>query len=225
MPIRSHTSPYAARKRATAAAPRRTGAGGTLLGVFIGLVLGLGLAAAVAFYVMKSGNPYQTTPPSREPAKEMAKSGKTDSAASDKSRFDFYKILPGADEPKVQAKAPERATQDKATVERAAAPPDKADKAAPKQEARAAPEAPVRTAKAADRFWLQTGSFAAEGDAEDLKARLAMAGWEAVVQSAAVPDKGTRYRVRLGPFDNTDELNRIKGELGKRGFDAAVIKY
>ena len=49
--------------------------------------------------------------------------------------------------------------------------------------------------------------------------------WEAVVQSAVVADKGTRYRVRLGPYDNTDELNRVKGELAKRGFDAAVIKY
>ena len=225
MPIRSHTGPYAAPKRASLTAPRRTGAGGMLIGVFIGLVLGLGLAAAVAYYVMKSGNPYQTTPTSRESAKELAKSGRSDPAASDKSRFDFYKILPGAEEPKVQAKAPERATQDKATVERAAAPPDRADKAPPKQEARAAPEAPARVAKAADRFWLQTGSFAAETDAEDLKARLAMAGWEAVVQSAAVPDKGTRYRVRLGPFDNTDELNRIKSELAKRGFDAAVIKF
>ena len=226
MPIRSHTSPYAARKRAPASAPRRAGAGGMLIGVFIGLVLGLGLAAAVAYYVMKSGNPYQTTAPSsREPAKDLAKSGRSDTGASDKSRFDFYKILPGAEEPKVQAKAPERATQDKATVERAALPPDRTDKAPPRQEARAAPEAPARVAKAADRFWLQAGSFGAESDAEDLKARLAMAGWEAVVQSAAVPDKGTRYRVRLGPFDNTDELNRIKSELGKRGFDAAVIKY
>jgi cell division protein FtsN len=33
-----------------------------------------------------------------------------------------------------------------------------------------------------------------------------------------------RYRVRLGPYDNTDELNRIKGELGKGGFDVAVIR-
>jgi cell division protein FtsN len=223
MPIRSHAGPYTPRKRAPT--PRRAGAGGMLIGVFIGLVLGLGLAAAVAFYVMKSGNPYQATPASREPAKEIAKPGKADAAASDKSRFDFYKILPGAEEPKVQAKAPERTTQDKATMERAAAAPDKTDKAPPKMEARAAPDAPPRVAKASDRFWLQTGSFAAESDAEDLKARLAMAGWEAVVQSAAVPDKGTRYRVRLGPFDNTDELNRVKGELGKRGFDAAVIKY
>ena len=53
---------------------------------------------------------------------------------------------------------------------------------------------------------------------------LAFAGWEAAIQQANVADKGTRYRVRLGPYDNTEELNRVKAELGKRGFDAAVIK-
>jgi cell division protein FtsN len=30
--------------------------------------------------------------------------------------------------------------------------------------------------------------------------------------------------VRLGPYDNSDELNRVKNELGRRGFEAAVIK-
>ena len=38
-------------------------------------------------------------------------------------------------------------------------------------------------------------------------------------------DKGTRYRVRLGPYDNTDELNRIRTDLAKSGFDVAVIKF
>jgi hypothetical protein len=50
--------------RATAAAmrarhARKSGAGGTLLGIFIGIALGLALAAAVAFYLLRSGNPYQ----------------------------------------------------------------------------------------------------------------------------------------------------------------------
>jgi cell division protein FtsN len=31
--------------------------------------------------------------------------------------------------------------------------------------------------------------------------------------------------VRLGPYDNTDELNRIKNELAKKGFDVAVIRF
>ncbi len=82
-----------------------------------------------------------------------------------------------------------------------------------------------KSSKSPDRFWLQAGSFSAEPDAENLKARLALAGWEAEVQTATLADKGVRYRVRLGPFDNTDELNKIKGELGKRGFDVAVIKF
>jgi cell division protein FtsN len=31
--------------------------------------------------------------------------------------------------------------------------------------------------------------------------------------------------VRIGPYDNADELNRMKAELARRGFDVAVIKY
>jgi cell division protein FtsN len=82
----------------------------------------------------------------------------------------------------------------------------------------------VLGAKATERFWLQAGSFANEADAEDLKARLALSGWEAAIQPASLPDKGQRFRVRLGPYDNTDELSRMKSELAKRGFDVAVIK-
>ena len=47
-----------------------------------------------------------------------------------------------------------------------------------------------KAAKAAERFWLQAGSFANEAEAEDLKARLALAGWEAAIQPVNLPDKG-----------------------------------
>ena len=76
-----------------------------------------------------------------------------------------------------------------------------------------------------DRFWLQAGSFSSVPDAENLRARLALAGWEATVQEGALPDKSVRYRVRLGPYDNPDELGRMKSELARRGFDVAVIRY
>lgn len=200
---------------------RRGGAGSTLLGVFIGVALGLAIAAGLAFYLMKGGNPYQTPAASngsRDPSRDATsgRAGKADNATS-KPRFDFYKILPGAEEPKVQSKAADRATE-KATVERVATPGE--DRAADKPNATAG-----RDAKAPDRFWLQAGSFSTEDDAENLKARLALAGWEAAVQEASLPDKGVRFRVRLGPYDNTDELNRMKGELTRRGFDVAVIKF
>jgi len=79
--------------------------------------------------------------------------------------------------------------------------------------------------KSGDRFWLQAGSFSTESDAENLKARLAFAGWQASVQQGLLPDKVVRFRVRLGPYDNQDEMQRIKSELGKGGFEAAVIKF
>jgi cell division protein FtsN len=209
-----------------------------VLGLFIGIALGLALAAAVAFYLTRGGNPYQSAAPgresSREPAKEVGKPGRTDAFAPEKPRFDFYKILPGVEEPKIQSKPGERGASDKSTAERAVS-PDKADaKSATKADARIVTKADERPAgttpeakpkSAGDRFWLQAGSFANEADAEDLKARLAFAGWEASIQSATLPDKSVRYRVRLGPYDNTDALQRMKSDLAARGFDVAVIKF
>src|SRR5262245_59358094 len=111
-------------------ANRRSGAGGTLIGVFIGLVLGLGLAVGVAYYLMKANGPFpaQGGKEAREAAKEPARTAKADAAASDKPRFDFYKILPGVEEPKVQAdakKSPDRAVIDQAKSGVAEKAPDK----------------------------------------------------------------------------------------------------
>jgi len=163
--------------------------GGTMVGIFVGLVLGLAVAASIAYLLGKSGLTGGTVVPGAQ--KEIARTGKPETAppasAPDKPRFDFYKILPGAEEAKV-TKAPETQT------------------------------------KPVDRLWLQAGAFTSEPDAENLRARLALSGWEAAVQMATLPDKSVRYRVRLGPYDNTDELNRIKNDLAKNGFDVAVIK-
>jgi hypothetical protein len=209
--------PQAARRRPVPS--RKSGFGGTLFGIFIGVALGLSLAAVVAFYLLKAGNPYASPTPAREPARDVAKdsprSGRAD-ASGEKPRFDFYKILPGVEEPRV----PKPGAQDKAVakLDERALQAEKADKAA------ADKAAADKAAKAPERFWLQAGSFSTESDAENLRARLALAGWEAAIQPVSLPDKGQRYRVRLGPYDNTEELNRMKTELAKRGFDAAVIK-
>jgi cell division protein FtsN len=218
----SRPSPALARSRA----PRRTGTGGTLLGVFIGLVLGLGLAAGVAYYLMRANGPFPAQGGARD-ARELPKVAKADKgdAGTDKPRFDFYKILPGVEEPKVQAegkKAPDRAVVEQAK-ERAAE--KSAPKAGDQTSERVASVEATPAIKPVERFWLQAGSFATEADAENLKARLAFAGWQANVQQGTLPDKGIRYRVRLGPYDNTEELNRVRSDLAKNGFDVAVIKF
>ncbi|HYT97211.1 MAG TPA: SPOR domain-containing protein [Casimicrobiaceae bacterium] len=212
--------------------PSRRDHGGTLLGIFVGLVIGLGMAASVAFWLMKN-NPALQSPVSannaREPVKEPSRAAKNDTA--EKPRFDFYKILPGADETRGQAERKPTEKTDRAVVEQAKerANPKAPDRAVETTQERApsivASVDPSKAAKGGDKFWLQAGSFSTESDAENLKARLAFAGWEASVQQGLLPDKVIRFRVRLGPYDNQDEMQRIKGELGKRGFEAAVIKF
>jgi cell division protein FtsN len=231
-------APPASRRKSLPRSPQRRSAfGGTLLGVFIGLVVGLGLAATVAYWLMKN-NPALPMPSlmrdSREPAREtIAKAAK---AEPEKPRFDFYKILPGADDAKAQAerRPPDRGdrgvaaeAKDRAADKAALRTTPAADAAPARVPDKVAPvdAAPAKVVKASDRFWLQAGSFSTEPDAENLRARLALSGWEASVQEGALPDKSIRYRVRLGPYDNANELGRMKSELSKRGFDVAVIRY
>ena len=227
------TAPAAAKRSRTARAPQqRHGAfGGTLVGIFIGIVVGLGMAATVAYWLMKN-NPALPLPSLARDAPEAPHGAGKVAKADDKPRFDFYKILPGVEEPKVQAvPRPERG--DRAVVEQAkertgdkAAERPMAVGAAPQAAPKvAAVDAGAKAAKASDRFWLQAGSFTAQPDAENLRARLALAGWEATVQQGELPDRSIRYRVRLGPYDNADEIVRMKSDLAKRGFDVAVIRY
>jgi cell division protein FtsN len=229
------TASTTTRRSSAPRAPQRHSAlGGTLIGVFIGIVVGLGLAATVAYWLMKN-NPALPLPSfghGADTAKDaLPKAAKAD---PDKPRFDFYKILPGADEPKVQAERRPPDRGDRAVVDQAKdrssdkstpRPPPAVVAEAPKSVEKAAQPAEVAKAqKPADRAWLQAGSFSALPDAESLKAKLALAGLEATVQEGALPDKSVRYRVRLGPYDNSDELGRMKSEIAKRGFDVAVIR-
>ena len=211
------------------AQPPRSVLGGTLLGVFIGIVVGLGMAATVAYWLMKN-NPALPLPSLTHDTHEAPRGAAKVAKADDKPRFDFYKILPGVEEPKPQ---PAPRGGDRAVVEQAkdrasdrgvVAPPAVAltERAVDKVNA---VETSAKSVKPSDRFWLQAGSFSTEPDAENLRARLALSGWEATVQEGALPDKSVRYRVRLGPYDNADELGRMKSELAKRGFDVAVIRY
>jgi cell division protein FtsN len=202
----------------------RSGAGGTLFGIFIGIIVGLGLAAGVAFWLLRNNPSVQIPAITKDGAAANAAAGRA-STAPDKPRFDFYKILPGVEEPKIQPERKPDRGGDRAVAEqsRDAASAPKSAPAAPDK--LASTEPPAKAVKGGERYWLQAGSFSAQSDAENLKARLALGGWEANVQEGTLPDKGVRYRVRLGPYDDAEELNRMKAELARRGFDVAVIRY
>lgn len=174
------------------------GNGGSLfIGILIGLVLGLGIALGVAWYINKMPNPFQQkapTPkpdpakPAAAPAKPADSNGKS---ADAKPRFDFYKILPGVEEP------------------------------ATDQQLRDAKSA---ASKSRESFYLQAGAFQNAPDADNLKARLALIGTQASIQTTTLPERGVWHRVRIGPYGNVEELNRTRDTLKKNGIETTLIK-
>jgi len=197
------------------AAPRSKSGGGFLLGVFIGLIIGLGAAIGVAFYLNKAPVPFVTKakPPAtkdadgKAPAVAALPPGSTPAAkdatppakAAEKPRFDFYKILPGGEEP----------VSDKEL---------KGMKAATKEAKGGAPE-PL-----ADTYFLQAGSFQNPADADNQKAKIAILGLDSNVEPSVLPDKGTWYRVRLGPYRRLDEINKTRATLAQNGIEANLVK-
>ena len=75
-----------------------------------------------------------------------------------------------------------------------------------------------------DKYYLQAGSFQNAEDAENLKAKIAMLGMQAYVQSADLSEKGMWHRVRIGPFTKIVDINQTRSSLLKSGIDANLIK-
>jgi len=202
------------------ATARKGSGGGFLLGMFAGLLIGLFIALGIALYLNKTPIPFMSKKAGTEDAKAgkppalagMPQSGATPAAAPppkapaaaaakapDKPRFDFYKILAGGEEPVSERELRER-------LRTAAAP--KSQVAAVSQEI----------------YFIQAGAFQNPADADNQKARLAILGFESNVEPTNLPDKGTWYRVRLGPYTKVDELNKVRQSLAQNGIDANLVK-
>lgn len=176
---------------------RRGGGHSLLVGILIGLVLGLGIALGVAWYINKMPSPFlnrSTSPPPNEKAAPAAPRSdeKTARPAEGKPRFDFYKILPGIEEPATDQQLKDAQKESPATSKEA--------------------------------FFLQVGAFQNASDADNLKARLALLGVEATIQTTSVPDKGVWHRVRVGPYTSVEELNRTRDALKQNGVETTLIK-
>lgn len=75
-----------------------------------------------------------------------------------------------------------------------------------------------------DNYFLQVGAFQNEADADNMKAKLALQGFEAVVQTATIPEKGVWHRVRVGPLNDITQINKVRSELTTNGFSTDLIK-
>jgi cell division protein FtsN len=105
----------------------------------------------------------------------------------------------------------------------AAATPVASAPAAVAPTATAAPAPAIAAAESNVRYILQAGAFGASGDAEATKAKLAMIGLPARVESAQINGK-TVYRVRMGPYGTAGELSEAKQKVDGTGLQAMAIK-
>lgn len=177
--------------------------------------------------------------------------GKAPAAGKDKD-YDFYTLLPGkevemsdaelaATERAEAAREAKRAAADRTSgapptaalpapvdadepARPTVAPPaPAADGAATAPPAPTAAATPARGDDTTARYLLQAGAFQASGQAEELKARIALLGLGARVESAAIGGK-TVYRVRMGPYGTAGELAEAKRKLASGGLPAMAIQ-
>jgi len=168
-----------------------------------GLLLGL---AASAFVLMREGGDGQANGPKPNPQAQPAAPSETPPSANapavadeepKRQRYDFYTLL----------RDRETAIPDNELAE--SAKPD-------------APQPPAQPSSG-ERFLLQAGAFRSANDADALKARLALLGMIAQVQSDSI-DGNVWYRVRLGPFADLREVEATKQQLSSNGIAAMAVR-
>ena len=182
-------------------------------------------------------NPQATAENASDPGVVPATSAE---AAPKKPQFDFYSVLSEKEVriPDAVISAQARAEQQKqaaaqqpTTGQPAATPTPTDDNHGPtavKQTIAAAPSlappaTPAPSTAAGTGYLLQVGAFPNPSDAETLKAKLAMQGFVATVQSVNVGGQAY-HRVRLGPFHSATDLESTKQRLAGAGINAIALK-
>ena len=171
----------------------------------------------------------------REPQKNAPPIESTE--MKDKTKLDFYEVLPKNREdadvnlPKPTPPGPASAkpeppatkTQETTAQARAEKPPTvPAAPPAPKTEKPAPAPAPAAAASG-QAFTVQVSAVKSEEEARRMVDRLRQRGYAAHVETTAMPDKSTWYRVRMGEFPTKESARGTVDRLQKDGFGPMVV--
>jgi len=179
-----------------------------ITGLLVGFLLGVAASLTVVMMIKGEESPFaDLASPNKPLSEKIAESAKEEAAkdndkaqeaktepsetTEDKTRFDFYTILPGSER---QVSTEEVKIKEQST------------------------EPSVQ-----NTYFLQVGAFQTEEEADNMKATLALQGFEALVQTATIPNKGVWHRVRVGPLKNLELINKTKADLASNGFKSDLI--
>ncbi len=218
--------------------------GGTLLGVILGALLGLGAALAVAVYVTKVPVPFlnKSQPRSAESDVQEAQKNKNwdpnaPLAGKNPARPAAAASVPAETDPSAGAvpaagnagaAKPAAVATAPATPAAPAKPAVSSDPLGDLAKARAkaksdAPPAPVASGADPFSYFIQVGAFRTPDDAEQQRAKLSLMGYQAKVSEREQYGR-TVYRVRLGPFDRKDEADKTKEKLEGNAIETALVR-
>ena len=202
--------------------------GNVLVGIVIGIVIGLAVALAVAVYVTKVPVPFLS--------RNQGRTAEQDAAESKKNRdWDPNAPLYGKNPAKTlpPAAAPAPAASSAPQPPAVAGPSDRPAAPAVGSTGKGAPAADplgdFAAAKASSGapepflYFVQTGAFRSQDDAEEQRAKLSLMGVEARVTEREQSGR-TVYRVRVGPFERKDDADRSKDKLEAGGVETALVR-
>lgn len=201
--------------------------GGTLLGLIIGALIGLGAALAVAVYITKVPVPFMNKSQSRNPDSDAAEAKKNrdwnpNAPLAGKTPV---KPLPSASSASGEpgtAPAPATATAPKAAPASPGKPATSADPLGDLAKARA-DAAPAVSGVDPFSYFVQAGAFRTPEDAEQQRAKLLLLGVQAKVSEREQSGR-TVYRVRVGPFDKKEDADRVKERLDGNSIETALVR-
>ena len=173
---------------------------------WVWLLAGLLVGLFVAFLVYLKGDGGSETavaslttetvsvPPAGQDVRDVRRDKVQPIPPPPKPRFDFYTILP------------------------------QLEVVVPEEEITGSKKQGVRQVEKPGTYLLQAGSFRTYDQADKLKAQLALLGLHTSIQSAAINAQDTWHRVRVGPFDDLDELHEVRVQLASHDIQAILIR-
>ena len=191
--------------------------GSTFLGFILGLLVGLGLALAVAVYVTKVPILFFNKAISRnadQDANELQKNKNWDPNAPLYGKNPARPVLPAENAASSPVDSPDENN-----------PADQADPLGDLVKARSKVSAASAPSSTPDPFtyFVQVGAFRTPEDAEAQRAKLSLAGIESKISEREQSGR-TVYRVRVGPFDKREAADTAKARLDSAGIETALVR-
>ncbi len=167
--------------------------------------LALGLLVAFLVYLKQSDGsymPFRALPDTRDYQAELTgpeptqqtESAQIQQRTAPEPSFDFYSILPNKEINISEWVAEDFTEQDETILEENSV------------------------------YILQVGSFRQFEAADQVKAQLALLGISADIQRVVINGQDTRYRVRIGPFDDQTRLNTERRRLQENNLEFMLLK-